>query len=373
MEHSKVVGGSSAARVLACPRSIDLVAEAPPQTESEYAAEGTALHHAMEFIFEHDREPSDVLGMTFNGYEMTEELIGECIAPAFTAVDKMIGDKAFLLETRAPFPGIEGAFGTADVIAVTSDGNELHMADYKFGGGVRVEALHNSQLKFYLACLRRFMGIRPKIITAQIVQPRLNNYGVMETTNDELDAFEVELRHAVQFRDDKPLATGAHCRWCAALATCPAHVEQAREVTAHQELSKSLPELLILADKLEAWIGGVRQQAKDTLAAGHPVQGKKLVRSRKRRAWADDAAADKWLARHRVKVGQRRKTSVISPAQAEKLLAARGVEFPGHLLDGTPSDKLVMVDETDRREAIIPGKGQKKMAAIQRMMENGKQ
>ena len=48
MQHSKVVGGSTAKRVINCPGSVALVAKMPPQASSKYADEGTMLHGCME-------------------------------------------------------------------------------------------------------------------------------------------------------------------------------------------------------------------------------------------------------------------------------------------------------------------------------------
>ena len=48
MQHSKVVGGSTAKRVINCPGSVALVQRMPPQVESKYAAEGTMLHNCMD-------------------------------------------------------------------------------------------------------------------------------------------------------------------------------------------------------------------------------------------------------------------------------------------------------------------------------------
>jgi hypothetical protein len=53
MQHSKVVGGSTAGRVLNCPGSVALVAKMPPQQGSKYAEEGTLLHACMEVLLDH--------------------------------------------------------------------------------------------------------------------------------------------------------------------------------------------------------------------------------------------------------------------------------------------------------------------------------
>ena len=46
MQHSNIVGGSTAKRVMACPASVGLAAKMPPQPASSYANEGTLLHEA---------------------------------------------------------------------------------------------------------------------------------------------------------------------------------------------------------------------------------------------------------------------------------------------------------------------------------------
>ena len=46
--HSRVVGGSTAKRVIACPGSVALCAAMPPKPSSKYADEGTLLHNVMD-------------------------------------------------------------------------------------------------------------------------------------------------------------------------------------------------------------------------------------------------------------------------------------------------------------------------------------
>ena len=65
--------------------------------------------------------------------------------------------RSTISKQRVAFPGIDGAFGTADLIVRI--GNVIHVVDYKFGTGVRVLALRpdgdedviNAQLLFYAA------------------------------------------------------------------------------------------------------------------------------------------------------------------------------------------------------------------------------
>ena len=49
-QHSTIVGGSTAKRVIACPGSVKLVQQMPVKPSSKYADEGTLLHNAIADI-----------------------------------------------------------------------------------------------------------------------------------------------------------------------------------------------------------------------------------------------------------------------------------------------------------------------------------
>jgi hypothetical protein len=52
MQHSNIVGGSTAKRVINCPASVNLVNKVPPKGSSDYANEGTMLHAAIADYWE---------------------------------------------------------------------------------------------------------------------------------------------------------------------------------------------------------------------------------------------------------------------------------------------------------------------------------
>ena len=52
MQHSRIVGGSTAKRVIACPGSVALVDKMPPQPSSSYANEGTLLHDTIADVLD---------------------------------------------------------------------------------------------------------------------------------------------------------------------------------------------------------------------------------------------------------------------------------------------------------------------------------
>ena len=200
-EHSDVVGGSTAGRVLACPGSVklnqavkaahitriakmlagqegfevvnpDLIRdtnlEACPkdfieavhvmyreETTSEYAAEGTGLHEAVAWVLDNDEEPESVVDRTFEGILITPTLYSDAVIPALNGFDDYCDqvfeedgeDLEFVVEKRCQLPGIPGAFGTSDIIGKTS--KRIVVWDWKFGAGVPVSPIENDQLRFY--------------------------------------------------------------------------------------------------------------------------------------------------------------------------------------------------------------------------------
>ena len=54
MQHSKIVGGSTAKRVINCPGSVALVQQMPERPSSKYADEGTLLHNVIAQILDSD-------------------------------------------------------------------------------------------------------------------------------------------------------------------------------------------------------------------------------------------------------------------------------------------------------------------------------
>ena len=57
MNHSNIVGGSTAKRVISCPASVALCAKMPPKPSSEHADRGTLLHNVIAELLEFDKPP----------------------------------------------------------------------------------------------------------------------------------------------------------------------------------------------------------------------------------------------------------------------------------------------------------------------------
>jgi hypothetical protein len=119
MQHSSVVGGSTAKRLINCPGSAALVASVPPAPSSSYADEGTLLHDIIAEVLDSGQAPATFIGATNKDVVLTEELVNTKLLPALALLDDLdpFKDGEFMTEARVDFGDfIPGAFGSCDLL-----------------------------------------------------------------------------------------------------------------------------------------------------------------------------------------------------------------------------------------------------------------
>lgn len=225
--HSVLVGGSIAERRIKCPASFTEQLKAPPGTTSDYAEHGTAMHEAMAHWLRNPDE--DLVGLIFNDHIVTEEDVDTLLTPAWDALVDLQekyggGFRVTHLEKQVRFPGIAGAFGTAD--AILQSPTHFILADFKFGAGVFVPATYpdgeiNSQLLFYLAGAASMAKKREMVVA--IIQPAFPpglDHAVV--TKQNLVDFETKIHHALALATspNPPRSRGEHCRFASCKLTC---------------------------------------------------------------------------------------------------------------------------------------------------------
>lgn len=357
MDHSKVVGGSTAKRVINCPGSVALVQKMPPQASSEHADRGTLLHNVISEVLDKGLPPEHFLGTKYNNQVLTQELIDEKINVALDALDAIDPHKKleYEVETRVGFGDfLPGVFGSTDLVGRI--GRRAIVLDWKFGDGVAVDAIENSQLMFYAAASMRTEAAKWAFenvdeVECIIVQPPVTKRWV--TTKERIQQFEQELLMAVKeaAKPNAKLAAGSHCRFCTAKPVCPqmtGAVDRAMAVQVKNIDTQSLGVYLEKADLLEDWIKDLRALAFDLLEKNVPVPGYKLVAKRGTRQWVDEEQAAKVLGADFIET----KTALMSPAQAEKVLKKRKLTLPDELVVSVSSGTtLASVD--DPRPAVL--------------------
>jgi Protein of unknown function (DUF2800) len=399
-QHSPI-GGSTAARVLACPGSVGLIDKVPAELRKEsslYADEGSALHIAMMMLLTGEvDQPGSFAGRAIVlssgvAIEITAELVCDCLEPCWDFFHTELRDvEGFWVETRAPFPGIENCFGTCDLFGIGDRRNVL--VDWKFGAGVGVSATTsqgrtNPQLLFYDRILREaapkyfrstiteqsFADARLHEIPthAYIVQPRaqdeVGRVSKAIITQRDSDGFDMLLRAAAdEAQGANPrLAKGSHCRFCPAKPICPQHTGPLLDLTGLQLPARSnnnngyadaLAAGLTLAEIAEPLIRDIRSQAHAWLESGGAIDGWKLVPKRVTRRWLIGAEST-LLAEgfpEDVVYAQRELRSV---AQAEKAAKPLGLAIPSHLVVKEAVGSTLARDDDaraalpDRRDAV---------------------
>ena len=343
-QHSTIVGGSTAKRVITCPGSVALVQQVPPKPSSSYADEGTLLHNVIATILTTDKRPEDFLGTMHNGIELTEDRLERKLLPALAALNEIDpdGQMEYAVEQVVGFGDtLPGVFGSADLVGRI--GNRGVLLDWKFGDGVAVEAEENLQALFYTAAALRTEATRWAFdgvddIEVIIVQPPQVKRWV--TSLDRVRRFEVELIMAVRQaqQPDALLAAGDHCRWCAAKSICPlvnGVVARAKRENIKAVNVDRLTEALASIDLLEGWIKDAREMAVTLLEAGVEVPGWKMVPKRATRQWMNEGAALTVLTEAGCSAEEL--TELKSPAQIEKVLKKRKIAMPEGLITAVSS------------------------------------
>lgn len=390
-----VHGASSSKRWMACPGSI-AASEGLPDKTSFYAQEGTAAHEVVEMVLAGDFPDAFALvGETIDVDQddpesalilVTEEMTNACqvmidfVLETFAAAveedpdTEMWLERSFNLEKiKAPAP----MFGTADVTIWSPNLKHLQVIDYKHGQGVVVEVVENSQVMYYGLGATVEVGTLPEEITVSIVQPRApHDDGPCRSYTfgrDRLIAFKDELFAAVErtLEEDAPLVAGDHCKFCKALAGCPAQRQLATDTamvafdiepepqmpTVGSLSMEDLSMVLTNASHVMNWLREVESHALTLMEDGVEVPGHKLVRGRAgNRGWTDPEAAGKYLAGKGLKVDERYNKKLISPSQAEKKLKAKGSKLNYlETLWTKPEGKVKIAPEHDKRPAIAAG------------------
>lgn len=403
--HSSIVGGSTAARRMHCPRSYALEALVPPDTGNSYTREGTALHELMATILLDGADPLELLPFTFEekrpdgtvdwSFTVDRDLWDDKGQPALDAFDAFVEEIEtawnqpfdFVVEQRVQFPGIPGAFGTSDIVGKCGD--EVFTIDWKFGRKI-VEAEGNAQIMFYtvgaLHSCAEFLNANvaepdasDRPVTGVIIQPMRGGASRWETSLGELQAMQARLVKAV---DDAranglkaAISKGPGCDFCRCKPICPmyvadtsAMVEKMQRLKERQaaatddtaaedaeDIALLLADMLPLADAVEEWASAVHKTAHQFAEGGTKLPGYKLVAKAPGggRSWAvteDDVA--KFFKNRRFTLDEYMPRSLISMPQGEKLLKAQGKEVPEAMVKKPVSSGTKLVRESTDGQAV---------------------
>jgi hypothetical protein len=237
-----------------------------------------------------------------------------------------------LFEQRVDFSDwVPDGFGTADVVVLSK--YSIRVIDLKFGRGVPVSAVDNTQLRLYaLGAYSKFKEEYPEIKEVQYVihQPRLDNISSDGTTVTKLvdwANYFVKPKAKKAWSGSGEFLPGEHCQFCKAKAQCRARSDFNNEIA---KLEFKAPALLSdeeidlvysRAGSLTTWANDVTSYVTERAIKENVIpKGYKLTTTKTHRKIGDEAmAATALIEKGFSKDDIFKPSSLKSVAQLEKL------------------------------------------------------
>lgn len=373
MAQHALLSPSAAHRWMNCPAAPRLEAKVEDKGSS-YALEGTLAHaYCALKIKQYLGAPADdeeaeiaTLHEQFYAGEMDEftDTYKTLVLEKYNAARAKTADAELLIETRLDFGSyIPDAFGTADAIII-ADGT-MEVIDFKYGKGVRVEAVMNPQMMIYaLGAYELFsFDYNIKDVRMTIVQPRLDNLSEFEMSAAELlEWAKGKLAPAAKeaYRVGAEQHPGEWCQFCRVKNNCKALAGQCVAVAedyngktlSADELAKDvLPKLAMV----KTWLAGVEDYALQQALSGVHLDGWKLVEGRSNRKITDVDGAVKALCGAGYEEAQILKPKELKTiTELEKLCGKKAFASICAGCVEKPQGKPALVPENDKRPAFVP-------------------
>jgi hypothetical protein len=277
-----ILSASGSKRWLSCTPSARLEATLPEQKRNhgafDFSQEGTMAHSLAEVKLRHHFGQIGI-----EEYEKEYEIIKATpyynddfeanVDNYVLYVRSQIGEgDTPLFEQRVDFSDwVPDGFGTADVVILSK--HAIRVIDLKFGKGVPVSALDNTQLRLYaLGAYSKFKEEYPEIkeVSYTIHQPRLDSISTDGTSVAKLvdwANYFVKPKAKKAWSGSGEFLPGDWCQFCRAKAQCRARSDFNSELAKQDFKSPALlteeevSEVLVKAQNLRTWANDVEDYA----------------------------------------------------------------------------------------------------------------
>jgi hypothetical protein len=370
--HAKL-SASGSHRWLACPASVT-AEQGLPEIRSSFANEGTAAHELAEIVLRTQDDCAPWIGSVLPETKWTvdQEMADYVQQYVDYAREQMSHARnAFAaFEVRVDFSDwIPGGFGTCDALIISGD--TAHIIDLKYGKGVPVSPVENTQAMLYaLGAYVDAVGIvEIKQVQITIVQPRVFDGEPQSWTISVEDLLRwgewAKQRAEACLAPDAEFVPGdKQCQWCKAKPTCRALATMTEKTIMAEFEDISTPDALrpvnrmtdaeiaeVLRAKalISSWLEAVEDRVVERLTEGEGFPGYKLVAGKANRRWSDEKQAGVALFEM---IGDAAYTQkLLSPTQAEKVLGrVRAQEISSLVFK--PQGAPTLVVESDPRPSV---------------------
>lgn len=273
--------------------------------------------------------------------------------------------EAILVEGKLNvFDTVPLGFGTSDCGIITK--KVLYVTDYKYGAGVRVSAVNNTQGKLYaLGSLKQAeaMGFKEiETIVINIFQPRAGGSSTWQISKEDLTEWaktEVQPKAQQAIAGLGEFVAGGHCQFCKAKAVCGAFYDMYSEFR-----GKGDPRKVTDAERLDvikngktvrAWITQVENETTEKMVRGERLEGYKVIEGRSNRAFKSETLAIEELVAEVDDIDKFMETKLLSLTAIEKVLGKKEFNriFGGIIIQ--TAGKPTIVEADDDRPAIVNG------------------
>lgn len=259
---------------------------------------------------------------------------------------------------------IPEGFGSNDFVIVAD--NFIEVVDLKYGRGVLVSAVRNSQLMLYGlgSVFRHRLSYKMNEVQLTVIQPRTSiNPSSFVMKVDELENWadtEVRTKAKLAFAGEGEFNPGSWCKWCKFKPKCRAVYDDNVKLMKQDfgdpsELTDD--EVLEVFEKIEqivGWTTSVSAYVMDKLLKKKPIGNYKLVKGRSNRIFKDKEAVIKKLESLKIHEDEYlSERKLLGITAIEKVLGKKDFgEKLGDLVDKTePKPAIAKLD--DKRESFF--------------------
>jgi hypothetical protein len=329
-----------------------------PDERSGAAVDGTHSHTLLEHCVKAGAaDPSPMVGIKMKDDDGEFIVNADRVARVKVAIDyikqrhaESLGIAQLIAEERVNPQWLltrDDLHGSVDVQIHDSLHGVLEIIDYKDGMNDAWDSAILQMEQYAVGALAGFKIAKPnpypyKTVRMTVIQPKLALRGgqairsvdyPVEKVVDEV-ARTIVIEAAATDRPDAPLVPGEkQCKYCRAKGGCAALSTKALEVVDVTDITTSAAEkdptkmtddqivqIMEAAPLLRQMLEGVEKEAQTRLERGVDIPGLKMVNGKGHRAWklSEDEMAER-LRKMGIPKESVYKTTLVSPAQAEKL------------------------------------------------------